>query len=336
MMKRLFVVLAFGFIGVSQALWAIPTTINYQGTLKEKGLPASGTRNMLFRITSQDGSTVYWSGTQVAVQVTNGLFSAQIAPTLQAGYRWDTITPYMEVSVEGQLLLPREPINATIYAVISGSIVDNAVTTSKLADGAVTTAKLDPAVQSTLIPPGLLVPFAGSNVPSGWLLCDGSAVSRTAYANLFSAIGVTWGAGDGVATFNIPDLRGRGPIGAGQGQGLTNRTLGNTFGEETHQLSVSEIPANLSVNDPGHVHSVTDPGHVHTYLGGAPTEILADSGAAYGAQGGLQKQIVRTGVDSATTGISINSSVTGISVGGGGQPHNTMQPNAVVNFIIKT
>lgn len=63
---------------------------------------------------------------------------------------------------------------------------------------------------ATLFPAGVIVPFAGEveNIPYGWMLCDGSEISRTEYANLYNAIGVCWGTGDGSATFNLPDLRG--------------------------------------------------------------------------------------------------------------------------------
>ncbi|MCR6633146.1 MAG: tail fiber protein [Magnetospirillum sp.] len=91
--------------------------------------------------------------------------------------------------------------------------------------------------------------FGGASAPSGWLFCDGSAVNRTAYAALFAVIGTAFGSGDGTATFNLPDLRGRAPIGAGQGAGLTSRTLGGTVGEEKHTLTIAEIPAhNHSAN----------------------------------------------------------------------------------------
>ena len=58
--------------------------------------------------------------------------------------------------------------------------------------------------------------YGGASAPSGWLLCDGSAWPRNAYAALFGVIGTTFGAGDGSTTFNVPDLRGKAPIGAGQ------------------------------------------------------------------------------------------------------------------------
>lgn len=59
-------------------------------------------------------------------------------------------------------------------------------------------------------PAGIIIPFAGpaENIPDGWMLCDGSAISRSDYANLYAAIGVCWGTGDGATTFNLPDLRG--------------------------------------------------------------------------------------------------------------------------------
>lgn len=61
------------------------------------------------------------------------------------------------------------------------------------------------------IPAGVVVAFAGATPPTGWLHCDGAAVSRTAYANLFASIGTAWGVGDGSTTFNLPDLPGRDP-----------------------------------------------------------------------------------------------------------------------------
>jgi len=139
-----------GMLGI--ALAAIPTSITYQGTLKEKGLPATGTKSVLFRITSQDGTQVYWSSPQTTVSVVNGLFSAQISPT---GVDWQNVTPYLEVSVEGQLLLPREPVNATVYAVISSSVADNAIKPSNIVPG------------FGLVPSGMIAMFATS-CPPGW------------------------------------------------------------------------------------------------------------------------------------------------------------------------
>jgi microcystin-dependent protein len=91
-------------------------------------------------------------------------------------------------------------------AVTTDHIRDSAVTTSKLASGAVTRSKIDALSR---IPIGAIMSFAGTGDPSGWLLCDGRAVSRATYAALYTAIGITHGQGDNSTTFNIPDYRGR-------------------------------------------------------------------------------------------------------------------------------
>lgn len=83
-------------------------------------------------------------------------------------------------------------------------------------------------------PVGSLQAFAGASAPTGWLLCDGSAVSRTVYPELFSVLGTTYGAGDGSTTFGLPDLRGRMPIGAGNDGTAANnatRTRGDKGGD---------------------------------------------------------------------------------------------------------
>lgn len=93
----------------------------------------------------------------------------------------------------------------------------------------------------TLNPPGMVVPFAGSAAPDHWLMCDGSAVSRSTYADLFTAIGTAFGAGDGSTTFNVPDLRSRLPIGVGTGQWTF--TFANTdVNTSTDQIAVTASP----------------------------------------------------------------------------------------------
>lgn len=75
-------------------------------------------------------------------------------------------------------------------------------------------------------PAGTISAFGGAAAPDGWLLCDGSAVSRSTYARLFTAIGTTWGVGDGSTTFNLPDMRGAAPAGVGTSTGYTqNETV---------------------------------------------------------------------------------------------------------------
>lgn len=74
--------------------------------------------------------------------------------------------------------------------------------------------------------------FAGGYAPQGWAFCDGQTLPISGNESLFSLIGTTYG-GDGRTTFALPDLRGRVPVHAGQGPGLTRRTLGQKFGEES-------------------------------------------------------------------------------------------------------
>ncbi|KKU11185.1 MAG: Tail Collar domain protein [Parcubacteria group bacterium GW2011_GWF1_45_5] len=93
------------------------------------------------------------------------------------------------------------------------------------------------------LPIGAVSFYASSTAPSGWLKCDGSAVNRATYANLFSVIGTIYGAGNGSTTFNVPDMRGRNPIGFGQGSELTNRLMSATSGEELHTLTVNQLAA---------------------------------------------------------------------------------------------
>ena len=105
---------------------------------------------------------------------------------------------------------------------------------------------------------GAILPFAGSVIPEGFLLCDGRAVSRETYGNLFYEIGITYGAGDGSTTFNLPNMMNRVPVCDGSGL-----QLGSTGGEESHVLIGSELP--------GHTHSIPAHGHGNDILATTPT-----------------------------------------------------------------
>jgi len=101
-------------------------------------------------------------------------------------------------------------------------------------------------------PVGAVLEFAGAAAPTGWLLCNGAAISRTTYAALYVMIGTAFGVGDGSTTFNVPDARGRATIGAGAGTGLTSRSLAATGGAETHTLTTAEMPAHAHAANPSH------------------------------------------------------------------------------------
>lgn len=92
------------------------------------------------------------------------------------------------------------------------------------------------------LPAGMVMDYAGATVPAGWLDCDGASVLRATYSALYAAIGSTWGSVDGTH-FTLPDFRGRTRIGKGTGTGLTARALAVVGGEETHQLTATEMPS---------------------------------------------------------------------------------------------
>lgn len=176
---------------------------------------------------------------------------------------------------------------------------------------------------SQFVPTGTVLSFAGPTAPTGFLICDGSAVSRTTFSALYTALGGAsspWGQGDGTSTFNVPDMRGRGPIGAGQGSGLTNRILAALGGEENHILSVAELASH------GHGASVSDPGHTHRiyFIKGGDTVYgtgLGDAGQNAGSDWCATTN---------TTGIQV-----GIAANGGNAGHNNLQPFVVLQYIIK-
>ena len=109
-------------------------------------------------------------------------------------------------------------------------------------------------------PVGTVSSYASASIPRGWLLCDGFAYPRATYPDLFAVVGITYGAGDGSTTFNVPDMRGRFILGSGQGTGLTNRSLAASGGEEAHANSVAEMAAHTHVGM-DHLHSMM--GHTH-------------------------------------------------------------------------
>jgi microcystin-dependent protein len=162
-----------------------------------------------------------------------------------------------------------------------------------------------------IMPTGAVLPYAGSSAPTGFLLCYGQAISRSTYADLFSAISTTYGTGDGSSTFNLPDLRGR--VAAGQDDmggssanrltdqtgGLNGDTLGDTGGSETHTLTTAQMPA-------------------HTHTVAAQQQVSGDS-TNRGGSGQL----------------GAAATITSSSTGGDGA-HNNVQPTIILNYIIRT
>ena len=154
----------------------------------------------------------------------------------------------------------------------------------------------------SLMPTGVIMPYAGNEAPEGWILCHGQEINRIEYANLFILISEIYGPGNGSTTFNLPDLRGRMILGIDNMGGVSaDRVineqadlLGGSSGEEMHQLSVEEL---ASHNHPISTHS------------------------AEGQEGGIQ--------------FSSSGNPGETEFSGGDQPHNNMPPYIALNYIIK-
>lgn len=126
---------------------------------------------------------------------------------------------------------------------------------------------------ANLTKPGMVMIDCTGSIPDGWLLCNGQAISRTIYANLFTAIGTIWGSGDGSTTFNVPNFQGRFPVGGG-----TWTTLGAYGGASAVTLTIANMPAHSHTGS-----TIASSGaHTHTTDGESTTHNHAISSASAG------------------------------------------------------
>jgi microcystin-dependent protein len=158
---------------------------------------------------------------------------------------------------------------------------------------------------SVLEPVGSVVAYAGSAAPSGWLICNGQAVSRSTYAALFAVLGTSYGAGDGSSTFNLPDVRGRSIFGVNAADSDFS-ARGKTGGAKTHTLTVAEMPP----HDHRQRHNATD------FAPGSGQAIAGMTSQGFGS----------------TPGSNANQLT---AASGGGAAHNNMPPFVTLNVIIK-
>jgi microcystin-dependent protein len=190
--------------------------------------------------------------------------------------------------------------------IILSKMSQDSVGTNNVIDRNITLIKLAQEVLDRFIPVGSIVEFAGTTgISSMWLECNGQAVSRATYPVLFANIGTTYGSGDGVNTFNLPDRRGRTSVGIGSDNSTNgnisnatapNITIGGIFGEERHQLTVNELAS--------HKHDIA-------YSSGQSSSFVSENN--------------RVGLLTYRPSEST----------GGDQPHNNVQPSIFMRYYIR-
>lgn len=159
--------------------------------------------------------------------------------------------------------------------------------------------------------------FAGNFNPQNWALCNGQNMSIAQNDVLFSLIGTTYG-GDGIQTFKLPDFRGRVPVGQGQGQGLTQRTIGEASGTETCTVLSSQMPS--------HTHPVAASAANATSTAPGPLMLYGAMQPA-GAISGLY-------TNATAGGAVVQLDTRAISNAGSSQPHDNMMVTTCISFIM--
>lgn len=273
---------------------AVPRQIVYRGFLEKDGVPHSSAGApvpMTFRFYGADGGVLYSENKDVPVL--NGHFSVELLDAADAGI--GTLSqPFVElgVGVEGAEL-GRQRLLSVPFARRSGDV-----------------------------PAGTIVAYGGSTPPPGWLLCDGSERSRANFRALFDALGTTYGVGDGVSTFNLPDLRGIFVKGAG----ATTRAAGRAGNGAYYAGTLGTYSQD---GFQGHWHAVNDPGHVHNLRGDW------DNGWGGGTFYGGSQAFTSDTAQSNTTGVTVRGPVTD-GTNGAPRGSSTTEPASLgLNYVIK-
>lgn len=202
-------------------------------------------------------------------------------------------------------------LRSKVHNIRTNMIVNKAITNAKIADNTITNVKLaDATIQLSKIgftnycPTGCIIQYAGTTAPSGWLLCNGSAISRTTYSDLYDVIGIIYGSGDGSTTFNLPNLQRKFPIGSS-----SLYAVGTTGGAETKTLTVDEIPS-----------------HSHNVVYNSGLLVQKTGGGTPGSIDSTSNEI--DNINTISNSISIENT-------GGGQEFSIMPPYLTLNYIIK-
>ena len=210
-------------------------------------------------------------------------------------------------------------------------------------------------------PIGAIFQWPAAAAPTGYALCQGQAISRTTYADLFAVLSTTWGSGDGSSTFNLPNLKGKIPVGLDAAQ-TEFASLTQTGGEKAHQITTSEMPGhthtinhdhpNTATTSDSHNHTIPNHAHVVGFRAVATSENTGSSDKVtdmYNARGNGANTnsatmasnggggATSTDAHSHTVDIPLFSGSSGAAGGatGLGDAHQNLQPYVVMNYIIK-
>lgn len=226
---------------------------------------------------------------------------------------------------------------ATVKMLVTKASLQALTYGGAIQDGAIVRRHFAAAEQ---IPTGSIQAFSVTTPPTGWLLCDGAAVSRSTYATLFSLIGTVYGTGNGSTTFNVPNLKGKVIVGL-DGSQTEFDAMAETGGEKTHVLTEGELAAHTHVQD---AHTHTQNSHNHTqdaHNHSVPTWLNSGGGGgttrAYAPDGGSSSTATTgnaTATNQAATATNQDATATNQSTGSD-TAHNNLQPYMVLEYIIK-
>ncbi len=244
-------------ITVFSQVSVIPQGFNYQAVARDSsGSPrANQTINLRFTITNQAGTNIPYIETQSKTTDQFGLFTTVIGQGAQTGgtgtfsqIDWKSNNYYLKTEIQEGLnyyVIGTEPLLTVPYAMVAREAV-------------------------YAVPAGTIVPFGGTNIPSGWLLCDGASYSTTQYPELYSSIGINFGGVLG-ANFNVPDFRGRFLRGvdgtAGNDPNTSTRTASNTGGNTGNNVGSLQNNATVLPNSNFVLSTIADHNHAFSASG---------------------------------------------------------------------
>lgn len=195
---------------------------------------------------------------------------------------------------------------------------------------------------------GNILAFTGQSIPSGYLVCDGSAVGREEYQELFAVIGTTYGAGDGISTFNLPSISGKTLLCTS-----SSHLIGSVGGEEEHSIVSSEMPSHahtipshthentISIRTPSLSHTITQPVFTYVGLSGSTNRIRSGQAASTGTTSATMNLSTALAISDhpatpcTVTGGILDCPTFNTESTGGGVAHNNMMPYLAVTYLIK-